>query len=147
MKKTARKKPKSKVSFGELIDSISDEIPVYQQLGANDNADDEIQEDWEAGEEPSKEVIAPAIEAEKPKEEPPKMEEDLVSHIVTKDEMADSIEKLIKIIRYIYGRAKLKVSYNADDIARATRWVDAAERLLVHISKEKLNEKEKGKGN
>jgi len=147
VKKQARKNAKTNVSFGDVIDSIPEEIPVYQEIGSKTDIDVEYADCWVDDEkEPDAKVSAPVEEVKEQEVLAPK-EEEQPSHKVTRDELIESIQRLIKIIRFIYGKAKHKVKYDPNEIAKATRWVDEAERQLVHIRKEILNEEEKGKGN
>jgi hypothetical protein len=147
MKKTAKKLPrknaKSKISFSDVIDSMTEEVPVYEEIGAENTSDEEVLDSWESVPEEPVETVIPVTEVTHVEPEP--KVEAVNFDKVTQDELVDSIQKLIKIIRFLYGKAKFKVSYNPDDIAKAIRWVDAAERQLAQINKDIFDEEEKRK--
>lgn len=149
-KRTSKKQSQPAVSFEDVIDSIPEPIPVFHQLGSSD---DEDQESWVDGME-SKQEEAPVVEetkeqakepevAQKPATEPLIAKE---SEVATIESLSLSIERLLKVVRFIYKRAKKRVGYNPEDIALATRWVDEAERELAKVRRSKPNEEAEGKG-
>jgi hypothetical protein len=139
-KKAAKKASKPAFTFEDVVDSIPDTAPVYHQLGATPVDEDD---EWVFGDSPEMDEKAPVAEAEvvlveSPPEvavEPPDAIPEPKQGKPTIEDLALTAERLLKVIRFIYGRAKKKITYNPDDIAVATRWVDEADRQLSQLRK------------
>lgn len=143
------------MTFEDVLDSIPAETPIYYQLGTEPVAKEEgwaepdgmgmsLPEgfswgDPEADEKPPVVDDKPVVEEKKvmASEKPPEAIPEPKKANVGIDDLAESVEKLIKVIRFIYSRAKRKTTYNPDDIAKATLWVDEAERQLAYLRKRK----------
>ena len=157
MKKTARKAAKKTtkpaMTFEDVVNSIPAATPIYYQLGTEPVA---TEGEWtepdgdgmslpegfswadpEVDEKPPVVDDKPVVE-ERPvtvSKVAPEVTPEPKKATVSIDDLAESVERLIKVIRFIYGRAKRKTTYNPDDIAKATRWVDEAERQLAQLRK------------